>query len=245
MTDDHTDFRFLFGGIALLGVDPLAAQLTASGVEQLTDQSIGAAGGNHRLGDIHRPLEGAADKHAFAAGQDRVVRGRFAEAVLVEFDIEGLRESLDIFRWVETNREHNQIEFLFLNSVVEGRVANCDVPGNRVLFADGDIAADKTHVIKLLGALVETLKILAVGADVVMEDGGVEAGVVVFGQDHLLLGVGTADRRAVAVAAFNNLPRADALNPGDSLSDGPGQKGDAPHPRRGRSSRGCAQNRGW
>ena len=160
----------------------------------MTNQSIGAAGRNHRLGNIHWSLEGAADKHALATGQNRIVWGRFAEAVLVEFDIEGFREPLDIFRWVEANREHDQIEFLFFNPVIEGRVANSDISGDRILFADGDVAADKAHIVKLFGALIEALKILAVGADVVMEDGGVEIGVVVFGQDHLLLGVSTANR---------------------------------------------------
>ena len=39
-----------------------------------------------------------------------------------------------------------------------------------------------------------------------MEDGAFGVGVVVFCQDHVFLGIGAADCRAVAVAAFDDLP---------------------------------------
>ena len=48
-----------------------------------------------------------------------------------------------------------------------------------------------------------------------MEDDGLGIGVVILGQDHLLLDVRTTHRRAVAVTALQNLPGADAMNPGD------------------------------
>ena len=50
-----------------------------------------------------------------------------------------------------------------------------------------------------------------------MEDDRLGLGVVILGQDHLLLDVGAADRGAVAVSALEDLPGADAVNPGDLL----------------------------
>ena len=47
-----------------------------------------------------------------------------------------------------------------------------------------------------------------------MEYGTFGFGVMVFGQDHLLLRIGTAYGRTVAVAALNNLSGTNALNPG-------------------------------
>ena len=48
-----------------------------------------------------------------------------------------------------------------------------------------------------------------------MEDGALRIGVMVLREDDLLLGVGAADGRAVAVAALDDLAGADALDPGD------------------------------
>jgi hypothetical protein len=50
-----------------------------------------------------------------------------------------------------------------------------------------------------------------------MKDGCLNLSVVVFGEDHLLLGVGTADRGTIAVPACPDLPGADAVNPGDAM----------------------------
>ena len=50
-----------------------------------------------------------------------------------------------------------------------------------------------------------------------MENGTLCVCIVVFGQDGLLLGIGTADGRTVAVAALYDLPGTDALNPGQLM----------------------------
>ena len=99
--------------------------------------------------------------------------------------------------------------------LIGGGVADRDVPGLRVLAHDGGVAADEADPGELLGPLVKTLEVLAVGADVVVEDGASGFGVVVLGQDHLFLGVGAADRRAVAVLPRGDPPGAHAVNPGD------------------------------
>ena len=50
-----------------------------------------------------------------------------------------------------------------------------------------------------------------------MEYGALRLRVMILGQDHLLLGIGAADGRTIAVAALDNLPGTDALNPGDLM----------------------------
>jgi len=46
-----------------------------------------------------------------------------------------------------------------------------------------------------------------------MEYGALRICVMIFCEDHLFLGIGAADGRAITVAAFNHLPGTDALNP--------------------------------
>ncbi len=91
------------------------------------------------------------------------------------------------------------------------------VLGDRVFFDDGGVASEEPDAGEVLCPLVVALKVLAVGADIVMEDGALCVRVVVFRQDDLLLGIGAADGRTVAVAAFDDLPGADALDPGDLM----------------------------
>ena len=119
------------------------------------------------------------------------------------------------FGRVQPDRQHHQIEFLFLHAVVVGRVADGDVLGVRDLVADRHVASDELHAGQVLRPLVEALEVLAVGADVVVENRRLHLRHVVLGQDHLLLRVGAADRRAIAVAARDHLPRTDAVDPGD------------------------------
>ncbi len=121
----------------------------------------------------------------------------------IEFDAEFLRQPLDILGRIQSDREHDQIEFLFLDPLIEGGVPDGDVLALRDLPAHRHVAADEPDVRQILRTLVEAFEILAVGPDVVMEDRRIEAGVMVFGQDHLLLGIGAADGRTVAVAPLD------------------------------------------
>ena len=51
-----------------------------------------------------------------------------------------------------------------------------------------------------------------------MEYGTLGLRVMIFGQNHLFLGIGAADGRTIAVAAWRvNLSGTDALNPGDFM----------------------------
>ena len=63
--------------------------------------------------------------------------------------------------------------------------------------------------------MIESFEVLAEGADVVVEYRALGLGIMVFGQDHLLLGISAADGGAVAVAARGHPSGADALDPRD------------------------------
>ncbi len=140
--------------------------------------------------------------------------------MIVQFDTESLGQPLNILRRLQADRKYHQVKLLFLDAVIQGRVADGDVLGDRVLLANCDVATDETDIVQFLCALIEALEILAVGADIVMEDGRIQLLVVIFRQNHLFLGVGAADRRAITVAALEHLTRTNALDPGDLLRMG-------------------------
>ena len=119
--DEDADLRFFLGDVLLRRVYAFLGQPSAPRLQQLAGQGAGRARGHHRLGNVHRPLEGAADENARAAGLDRVDRVGLAEALLVELDAELLRKLLRILGRVQPDRQHHQFEFLFLDpaSVVE------------------------------------------------------------------------------------------------------------------------------
>ena len=57
--------------------------------------------------------------------------------------------------------------------------------------------------------------VLPIGTNVVVEDGALCCCVMIFGQNHLFLGIGAAYRRAIAVFTGSHPPGPDALDPGD------------------------------
>jgi hypothetical protein len=65
--------------------------------------------------------------------------------------------------------------------------------------------------------MVKWFEILAMGTNIVMEYRTRYLGIMIFCQNHLLLGIGAAYGRTVAIAARGNLSGTDALNPGDFM----------------------------
>ncbi len=116
---------------------------------------------------------------------------------------------------VQADGEHHHVKLLFLHPILGGGVPDGYITGFRVFFCYGDVAPDKPDTGKVLRPLKETLKVLAKRADVVVKYRTFGLGVVIFGQYHLFLRIGAADGRAIAVAARDDLPGADALDPGD------------------------------
>ena len=132
-----------------------------------------------------------------AGGGNRIGRVDLTETLIIEFNSADVRQFHRIGRRIQPDRQHHQIELLFLDPLSKGRVANGDIVVFGNFTANGDIAADETHVVEFFGALVEALEIFTIGTNIVMEDGGSEIGVMIFREDHLLLGIGAADRRTV------------------------------------------------
>jgi hypothetical protein len=136
----------------------------------------------------------------------------------LELDAELFGYLHSIVRRIETNGEDHHVELFLFDSVIEGRVAKGDILGNGVFFDDRDIASEEAHIGEVFCPLVVALEVFAVGADIIMEDGTLRVGVVILSENDLLLGIGTADSRAVAVAPFHGrieLAGTNALDPGD------------------------------
>ena len=107
------------GDVPLLRVDPLPRQLAAAGLQQLAASALAPLAGHHRLRDVHRPLEGAADEDARAGGLDRVGIGLVLQnPCAFEFDAEqsspGVRASAG---GRQTDAEHHQVELLLLDAL--------------------------------------------------------------------------------------------------------------------------------
>src|SRR5665647_925139 len=83
-----------------------------------------------------------------------------------------------------------------------------DHPGNH-----GPHIAD---MVMHLGALIITFESLPVGPEINEEDGRLDFGIMLLGNNGLLGGVHAADRRAIG-PAVGGIPRPDALYPGDFL----------------------------
>ena len=214
---ENAHLGFLFRNIPFLRIDALPAQLAALGGEHLAAQGGGPARGHDRFGDVGGSLEGSACIDSRARGLDRIERIGLAEPVRIELDAELLRQVGRILGRAHSHRQNDQVEFLFLHAVAVGRVADGDVLAVRDLPADRHVASDEPHAGQVGRPLVVALEVLAEGADVVVEHRRVDVRVMVLGQDHLLLGIRAADRRAVGVAAGDDLPGADALDPGDPV----------------------------
>ena len=124
-----------------------------------------------------------------------------------------MREVGCVFGRIQTNGQHHQIEFLFLYSLTVSRISDGYVIGLRDLPADTYIAPDEAYVGQLFRALIVTFEVFAEGADIVMEHRGIQVGTVVLGQDHLLLGIGTAYRGTIGITPGDDLPGTNALDP--------------------------------
>ncbi len=101
--------------------------------------------------------------------------------------------------------------------MIKGGIADGDILVLGDLPSDGDVTADEPHIGKVFRSLIEPLEVLAEGTNIVVEDRRLHVGMMILGQDHLLLGVGAANRRTVAFATLDDLPGPHALNPGDSV----------------------------
>ena len=150
------------------------------------------AGGHNRLGDIHRTLEGAAYKNSRARGLHRITRIGFTESVRIEFDAELICQALHISRRVQSDGQYHHIEFFLFYSILGSRISYRYILAFRDLFSYCYVASNKSNPGKFLCSLVESLEILAIGTNIVMEYRTLGLSVMVFCQNHLFLGIRAA-----------------------------------------------------
>ncbi len=122
----------------------------------------------------------------------------------IEFNTVFFRYLQVIRRGVQPDGEDRHIEFLLLDTVIGGRIPDPDVVVFGVLSGDRGIAPYKPYPIELLGPLVVSFEILAVGTNVVVKHGTLGFPVMILGQNDLFLGIGAADARAIAVFILSN-----------------------------------------
>ncbi len=146
----------------------------------MTALGTGCAGGKNRLGNICGPLERAADKDSRASRLHRIDRSGLAESVGIEFDAELARQSLGVGRRIQSNGQYHHIEFLFLDAVIGRGISYGDILGFGILFDYGCVTSDKPNPWQSLRSLVESLKILAIGTNIVMEYRTLCLGVMIF-----------------------------------------------------------------
>jgi len=208
--------RGLIRDVAFRGI-MFGANLRAARGSKKGHRARGSAAGLHDgIGNVLRLLESSADKHA---GSRRVQRAQFG----------GLRESpfiqgdADVFRLVEqrltglqSQRQHNHVEFFFDLLEAGAEITEHKVPGVRHLDSSRD---KRTHVPDaevILRALIVPVKIFPEGSHIQEEYRDVEIRVVFFGENGFFGRGHTAHGRAVIVAAAR-VARADALYESQAL----------------------------
>ncbi len=210
---EDADLGTLQGHVPLQRILALLRELPPTVVQELADLRTRRAGRDDRLGDVRGPLEASAHEDARSAGFHGVRGEGSVEAVIVELDAEGVRQAFRAGRGIQPHGQHHQVELFFLDPFILRGIPDGDVLGLRILPVDGHVAPEEPHPGEAFGPLVVPFEILAEGADVVVEDRALGLRIVFLGQDHLLLRVGAAHPRTVAVRPGSHGPRADALDP--------------------------------
>ncbi len=119
-------------------------------------------------------------------------------------------------RGLQPDREDHHIKFLFDDLPRFTDVLQKEIVGFRHRIHGMDPGTDKTDPPFFLGPIVIFFEFLAVGAHIHKENGRIQGMRAVFlGNNRLLDGIHTANRRAVAVVAMIDVPGTDALEPGD------------------------------
>jgi len=198
MTGEDPNPDIFFRDIPFRWIDPFPGQSASPGPQERSDQSIGSAGGHHRFRDIDRPSEGATDeKHPWAGGFYGIDGIGFTESVSIELDAELFRQAARFGGRGQPDAQNHQVELVLLHALRVRRVSDGYVLCFRDLSPDRNIAPDERDPGEVSRPLVEAFEILAVGPNVIVEDGRLGIGVMVLCQNHLLLDIGAAHRAAI------------------------------------------------
>ena len=101
---------------------------------------------------------------------------------------------LNVFRRdPETCGEDYQIKFFRLEEVSMVHVGKLEIVRVRILDNAGDHGAHIANLVNVSGPLIVALESLSLGPEINEEDGGLQFGMVFFGNDRLLGSVHAAD----------------------------------------------------
>ena len=225
-TDEHPDAWWLAPDVALRWVLLLLHQGAPGRGQQPADRRRRTAGLHHCLWDVLGRGERPADEDARPRGGQRRQGISLAEAVAIQLDPQPVGQLLRPWRGFKSHRQHDQVELLLDHPPVPwpdgqdrlGLVSEQQVVGVRILFDRGEHVPDISDAVLLLRPLYVLVEVLAVGPHIHVEDGRLDLGHVLLGDDRLLGGVHAANRGAVPPPT-GRIPRAHALDEGDAGGD--------------------------
>jgi hypothetical protein len=214
--DAHPGFLALH--VDLRGQFPFFDGRAPGRAQEFTGGGRGGGGLHDRLGNVFGALEDAADIDAVFIGVDRGEGRGVGEAGLgFDLDSHGFGQAQGIRGGFQAHRQDHHVKDFGLQFALLREVADGNVIGARHRVDGVDPGAQEADPVFVLGPPVVLFEVLAVGAHVHEEDGGIQGVVfaMLLGDDRLLDGVHAADRGAVAVVAVVQVPGAHALEPGD------------------------------
>ena len=172
MADKHPYPGFLAQHIPLLGIDLFLNHRPPNVGQQFSRQSRRAARARHRLGDVHRLLEGPTHVDTGPRGLVGGELSRPDEPVGVQFHVQPLRHIPRLGGRGQPNGEHDQIELLLLYRPVVQGILNEQVLALLQFLDRGNQTFDVADAVLVLGSLIVLFESLPEGSDVVVEDRG-------------------------------------------------------------------------
>ncbi len=112
----------------------------------------------------------------------------------IEFDAEFRCQALCVGRRLQSNGQYHHIELFLFHPIVGCGIPYGDILAFRVFTGNGCVASYESDARKPFRPFKVSLKILAKGADIVVEYRALGFRVMLLGQKHLLLGIGAAYR---------------------------------------------------
>ncbi len=216
VTDKDAEPRFFIGNVMLGGITLLGYQRVACRRQQFHGHGRRGAGLGDGLGNVLGFRRRAADEYAGPGGGQRQEPVGVAEAELVELDVQTGGQFRQAVRRFHAHGQDDQVEILLLQPAVFIEERNAQVLAAGHLDNPGRNALEVMDVLLGPGALIILVEILAVGADVHVENRRVQSLDVVAGDHGLFRRHHAADGGTIFVAA-RRIARTHALNPADAF----------------------------
>ena len=175
MADEHAEARFLVGDVVLGGISLFGDERIARRGEQFHRHGRRGAGLGDGFGNVLGFLRRAADEHAGPGGGQRQEPVGVAETEFVELDVQAGGQTRHAVRRFHAHGQNNQVKFLLRQLAVFVEEQNAQVLAAGQLDDARRDALDVMDVLLRPGALVILVEILAVRADVHVENRRVQS----------------------------------------------------------------------